>query len=384
MTDLEKVNILIVDDSEDNRLILEELIKSLSYESCEVENGKKALELLQTDYSPTIILLDINMPEMDGIELLKIIKRDENLKRIPVLMVSAIDETSEVVKCLQYGADDFIHKPFEVEILKARLENSLAKLRAFAIEKELLEKTFVGSVKILSNILSLLSPKIFGKAAKIQRYAKLIAEEISYPSIWEIEIAGLFSLVGTIALPPDLMDKIINGKSLLSEESKLFNTHPQIGFKLLNNIPRLENVAEIIKYQLHPVLTDETIVHKDQVPVGSKILHAAMDLDSIASKVGNPMEFMNLLKTKSGTMESHIYNAVEKVAIQDFQKEIVSLKISQIKVGMVFAEEVFTVTNAKVIGQWQEVTEAFLERLTLIHTKIGIKEPIHIYKPPAH
>ncbi|WP_411823419.1 response regulator [Leptospira sp. 'Mane'] len=379
---LNEIKVLIVDDSEDNRLILEELTKSLGFESVLANNGKEAQALLEAD-SFTVILLDINMPEMNGIELLKWIKGQPKLQEIPVLMVSAIEETEEIVNCLKLGADDFIHKPFEVEILKARLNSALSKFRAKLSEKELLEKTFIGSVKLLSNVLTAVSPRLFGKAARIQRIARHLCEALEYGDIWEIEIASLFSLVGTITLPPDTLEKIINGRPLAGDESTNFQSHPIMGHKLLSSIPRLEKIAEIILYQNWNLdgTAGSMKIPREKIPFGSRILRAAIEFEHIQNKSNNPMEFAQTLKTRTGNFEPILISAMEKTMYTEYSKDVKQVKVDEVRVGMVFAEDVFTTGDAKIIGQWQEVSQGFLERIRMIHAKVGVKEPILIYKP---
>ena len=142
--------VLIVDDSEENQMILEEICKNLGYDSELAENGKQALETLRINPFDCI-LLDIKMPIMNGIELLEILKRDENLKIIPVIMVTGIEDSKSIVDCFSKGADDYITKPFENEILGARIKGVIQRHEVYLREKELVEKTFFGSVKLLSD-----------------------------------------------------------------------------------------------------------------------------------------------------------------------------------------------------------------------------------------
>lgn len=366
-------SILIVDDSEDNRLILEELTKSLGYEPLLATNGIEAQAKVQQT-RPSIILLDLNMPEMNGIEFLEWIKSDPNLNKIPILMVSTVDETEDIVHCLKLGAQDFIHKPFEVEILKSRILTALNRVISQKQEKELLEKTFVGSVKIFSDILTVLSPAIFGRSARIQRFAKLIAQELQYPNIWEIQLSALFSLIGTIALPSEILDKFSEGRVLSIDEQATFDSHPNIGAQLLSNIPRLEGIGTIIKNQNEAVAKNP-----NGIPTGSSILKAAIEFEAIHRKATNPVEFTTLLHSKEHLFDPILKQALVKVMLSEYSQAVKTLNVSQIKVGMLFASDVFTKADVKVFGQWQEISDAYLERLKMIHTRIGIKEPISIY-----
>lgn len=122
------MRLLVVDDLEMNRDLLVRRVRRLGHEADVAVNGLDALEKLRA--APwDLVLLDITMPEMDGYDTLRNIKADPLLAHVPVVMVSAIDETDSVVRCLELGADDYLTKPFNPIILQARIESSLAKKR---------------------------------------------------------------------------------------------------------------------------------------------------------------------------------------------------------------------------------------------------------------
>ncbi|MEO7242993.1 MAG: SpoIIE family protein phosphatase [Variovorax sp.] len=130
------MRLLVVDDLEMNRDLLLRRVRRLGHEAEAAVNGRDALDKMRA--SPwDLVLLDITMPEMDGYETLRRIKADPLLAHTPVIMVSAIDETESVVRCLELGADDYLPKPFNPAILRARIESSLTKKR-FADQKRLL------------------------------------------------------------------------------------------------------------------------------------------------------------------------------------------------------------------------------------------------------
>lgn len=121
-------HLLVVDDLEANRDLLARRVRRLGHAADMAENGRAALDML-ADGNWDLVLLDITMPEMDGYETLRRIKGDPALAHIPVIMVSAIDETDSVVRCIELGADDYLTKPFNPVILRARIESSLNKKR---------------------------------------------------------------------------------------------------------------------------------------------------------------------------------------------------------------------------------------------------------------
>jgi K+-sensing histidine kinase KdpD len=129
-------NILIIDDNEMNRDVTEGLIDALGYTAILAKNGKEALKLISLGPQPDLILLDILMPEMNGYEVLLFLKKDKNLRSIPVIMISVVDEMESVVKCIEAGAEDYLTKPFNAILLKARINACLEKKRLYDQEQK--------------------------------------------------------------------------------------------------------------------------------------------------------------------------------------------------------------------------------------------------------
>ena len=128
---------LIVDDSAVNRKVLARHLETLDIGAREAGNGREALELLGAGASDIgVVLLDIEMPEMDGYETLAAIKSDEELRHLPVIMISSIDELESVLRCIEMGATDYLPKPFNPQILAARIRASLAGKRLHDLEVE--------------------------------------------------------------------------------------------------------------------------------------------------------------------------------------------------------------------------------------------------------
>ncbi len=123
-----KMKILIVDDFSTMRRIIKNLLKQLGYENIEeAEDGAQALSKLKSnDFS--FVISDWNMPNMDGLELLKNLRSDDSLKDIPVLMVTAEAEKEKVVTAIQSGVNNYIVKPFTQEVLKEKMDKILEKL----------------------------------------------------------------------------------------------------------------------------------------------------------------------------------------------------------------------------------------------------------------
>lgn len=121
-------HILIVDDSKVNRMLLSRELEKQGHQFGLAENGKDALEMLFAD-DYDLILLDVEMPELDGYETLQRVKRDENLRHLPVVMVTAIDDMASTIRCIEMGAEDYLPKPFDPVLLRARVGACLEKKR---------------------------------------------------------------------------------------------------------------------------------------------------------------------------------------------------------------------------------------------------------------
>jgi len=121
--------LLIVDDNEDNRYTLSQRLARDGYTNvATASNGHEALRLLQSR-SFDLILLDIMMPVMNGYEVLEHLKASTKLRHLPVIMISALDEMDSVIKCIELGAEDYLAKPFNRTLLRARIGASLEKKR---------------------------------------------------------------------------------------------------------------------------------------------------------------------------------------------------------------------------------------------------------------
>jgi two-component system chemotaxis response regulator CheY len=114
---------LVVDDSKTIRIILGRILKELGYEVCEAGNGKEALKVMESEKAAiNLVLADWNMPEMNGLELLKQLRQDPDLASLKVIMVTTETEINHMVSALEAGANEYVMKPFTKEILREKLE----------------------------------------------------------------------------------------------------------------------------------------------------------------------------------------------------------------------------------------------------------------------
>jgi class 3 adenylate cyclase len=137
----ESGSMLVVDDDRVNRLLLARTLAALGHDVAMSSSGREALELMRLR-DPDIVLLDVVMPEMDGIDVLERIKRDPALRAVPVIMVSALEDFDSVVRCIELGAEDYLQKPFDPVLLRARIRAGLDKRRLQQLERARVRDVF--------------------------------------------------------------------------------------------------------------------------------------------------------------------------------------------------------------------------------------------------
>jgi CheY-like chemotaxis protein/HAMP domain-containing protein len=136
--------VLVVEDGLVNRLLLERLLREQGHEAVSVEDGLAALELLATPTAAgvdfDVVLLDLEMPRLDGYGTLQRMKAQPELTHLPVIVISAVDELGAVVRCIELGALDYLPKPVEPSVLRARIASALTAKRLRDLELEYLEQ----------------------------------------------------------------------------------------------------------------------------------------------------------------------------------------------------------------------------------------------------
>jgi len=148
--------VLVAEDDPVNRMLLTRSLERDDHIVMTAQNGREALELL-AGAPADLVLLDIVMPELDGVSVLRYIKDNVDLRHIPVIMISAVDEVESVVRCIELGADDYLPKPFDPVLLRARIGAGLAKKRLHELERDRVRDVFARFVpqQIVDQVISL-------------------------------------------------------------------------------------------------------------------------------------------------------------------------------------------------------------------------------------
>ncbi|MFP6742581.1 MAG: adenylate/guanylate cyclase domain-containing protein [Alphaproteobacteria bacterium] len=182
--------ILVVDDIATNRDLLARRLTNDGHQVTEAEGGKRALALLAVE-DFDLVLLDLMMPDMNGFEVLARMKADENLHRIPVIMISALDEMDSVVRCIEAGAEDYLPKPFDPVLLKARISAGLEKKQWLDRERLYLERLETEKEKYERLLLNILPSQIVGR---LNDGETMIADRFDNVTILFADLVGFTKL----------------------------------------------------------------------------------------------------------------------------------------------------------------------------------------------
>jgi DNA-binding response OmpR family regulator len=216
---MESAKIMIVDDVPENLKLLDGMLQKQGYKVLSFPSGRLALQAAEKN-PPDLILLDINMPEMNGYDVCERLKADGKLKEVPVIFISALNDTMDKIKAFTVGGVDYVTKPFQFEEVQARVHTHLELAKARRALEELLSRTLTGSLRMLSEILATVDPDTFKLAGRLQRHMKSLVREIGLKSDWSFELAALFSNMCLIATSPELRNKYSTGTPLNASEQK--------------------------------------------------------------------------------------------------------------------------------------------------------------------
>ena len=241
--DLKGEQILIVDDVETNRLVLEEIIKDMGCSPVLAENGEQALQMAK-ECVPKLILTDISMPGMDGYELCRHLKHDPKTTHTPIIFISAFDDPMDIVEGFLLGGEDYITKPFIPEVVQARVG---VHLRLYEAKNELMEMNRRLQISVSEQLkqMELEKKNILYALANIalqnsdyetdymEQLSPLFEDKISDSYVDTIELATPLCDIGNIGVPVELLKK---KESLSEEEQEIVQNHTNIGARLLSDL----------------------------------------------------------------------------------------------------------------------------------------------------
>ena len=343
-------------------------------------SGDEALRKIKEEGPFAVIVSDMRMPGMNGIELLKKVK---NLypDTVRIMLTGNADQETAIEAVNSGEIFRFLTKPCSTAVLVPALALAQRHYRLINAEKELLQQTLMGSITVLSELLSQANPTVFSAGRRIKRYATHAAQKMDLPNIWQIEVAAILAQIGCISLPSDVINKQYAGLPLDEEEERMWTDYPEIGARLLDNIPRLESVTKIIRRQQKNFdAFDEELKTREfeEVLVGAQILKAVIDLDLLLHQGYDLRKAIVRLQARKGTYNPDVLAVLGDIPFQDNIRHV-SLAIEDITVGMIAGEDITAKNGALILPKGQKITWSSLQGLYNFNRKVGIVEPVKVY-----
>ena len=369
-------DIMVVDDNPANLKLLEDMLRQDGYEVRSFPRGRLALAAAEAE-PPDLIVLDINMPEMNGYEVCQQLKANPALSDIPVIFLSALNATEDKVKGFRSGGVDYISKPFQFEEVQARVEAHVKLRRAQRAEHELLDRTLGGSVETLWELVQLTSPVLAMRSRAIRDIVFRMTKRMGTVDAWQCELAATLCLTGCIALPDDVFERAYCGLTLSADEDQMFRAHPETAARLLSNIPRLEVVAEMIQRQHNP----ESEPAKEPSRQGARMLHLALEFDRAIYQGAAPQSALQKLR-QSGRFDGRMLNALEGYSPAQAEFDVRRLPIRELRGGMILEEDILSnATNLPILKQGTVLTQTWIERLWNFAKSQGVQELARVRIP---
>jgi len=301
---------------------------------------------------------------MDGIEFLQ-----QSRKIAPDtvrIMLTGGSDLAVAIQAVNEGCIfRFLSKPANKETLVRTLTDSLAQYHLVCAEKELLGKTLRGTVYVLTEVFSLVSPAAFSRAALVRRYVQHVVAKLSLRNPWKHEVAAMMSQLGCVTLDPLTLENVYSGQELSPEEEAQYATHPLVAQDLLKSIPRMESIAWMIAHQFQPLPSEWDSGDREMAEMrqGAQILRAAIIFDGMLRKRHSRTEAAHFLTRRFAGLDPKIIEALMELEPEIAGQGTRNLGIGDLRTGMVLQDEVRTSEGILIAAKGQEVTTPLLIKL---------------------
>ena len=361
-----KSRILLVDDEPH---LLSAIMRQLGdvYDLTPAVGPFEGLEAVERGPEYAVVVADMRMPGMDGIQFLAK-AREASPNSIRMMLTGNADHLTAVNAVNEGNVFRFLTKPAQKPTLTRAIDNCVAQYRLVQGERELLEKTLSGSIKVLVEILATVNPALFGKAQSLKANAAKLATALNAPDVWQIELSAMLCQIGSVALPPISAHRDRFSSQPLGFESQSLERIPVIGSSLINKIPRLEAISDSILYQDQHY--DGTGFPGDgrkgnDLPLGARILKVLKDFDCLCEGGDSASIALDVLCTRDGWYDP----AVLAVAIDAFDGQArsrvgVPVMVADLVAGDALGSDLFTNEGILLACAGQVLSDVGLARIS--------------------
>jgi len=384
-------SILLVDDEVKVLHSLSRILSEGDFTEIQIaQNAQEALGIIKHTPDLALIVSDYHMPGQNGIELLEQVRQNSpDIIRILLTGVADLEMALEAVN--RGNLFRFLIKPCSSETFIAAIQDGLRQSELIHAERELLSKTLSGSIKVMVDILAVLSPGIFAQASRLRNFARELAIMLNLEDRgWEIELAALLSQIGAVTIPRDIIERWQEGELLVESEIKMTRLIPQMGKTLIKNIPRLENIAEAVGYQncTYSGQTTMDAPTAEKIPLIARILKVIIDYDRLVEKTGDAsIAFQTLLIHESeydpnilATFRLMVLRLASQSSyrVSSAHKGEKDMYIEGLKLGMVLTRDVIDRNGILIVSKDTVITDVLKYKLINYFRSQAIAEPVYI------
>lgn len=348
------------------------------------DSAAGALDILAADGPFSVVVSDMRMPEMDGVEFLHRV-RTTSPHTVRIMLTGNTDQDTAIRAVNESNIFRFLSKPCPAGSLLKAIGDAQEQYRLLTAEKQLLEQTLKGSVRLLTEILELVNPETFGRAGQIRDRVRRIASKLQLEDTWQVEIAAMLCHLGSVSLPPDLLRRAASRAPLNNDETQVLREIPSVSERLIRNIPRLESVAEAILYQAKNF--DGTGYPDDdrsgeRIPLGSRLLRIAIDIQSSVDAGKSEADAWSELfnhpgKYDLGIVQRSIGSADSSAgAAPGADTKALELSVTQLSAGHRLRASVHTKGGLLLAKEGTILTEAVIERIRNFERLSGVRQPL--------
>ena len=365
--------ILFVDDEPNVLAGIERLFRK-DYQVTTATSGEEGLSRIAAEGPFHVVFADMRMPFMNGAEFLSRV-RTVWPDTIRVVLTGETDINMAMQAVNEGSIFRFLLKPCAEPNLRAAIDAAFRQWQLQCAERELLEQTLRGTIKVLSELLSLANPTAFGKAVRIQRYERHITATLKLAQdSWEFDVAAMLSQIGCVTLPPATLDAVNAGEPLSDTEQQRYQLHASVAHDLLVQVPRLERIAMMVCRQ-HTAPAAPT---DDVVSLGAQILKVSLAFDQHLTRGLGMSAALSALRTRPDDFSPRVVNALEGLTLDSMVYQPIMLPIVRLEAGMIIDEEVRTRAGLLLVPQGQETTLPMLIRLKNFHQHGAIDGVIRV------
>jgi FixJ family two-component response regulator len=348
------------------------------------EGAANAFAAIEENGPYSVVISDMRMPVTTGAEFLGQVRQRAS-DTVRMLLTGETDLSSAIEAVNQGNIFRFLTKPCRPEVLANAIMAGIKQYRLITSERELLEKTLLGSIKVLTEVLSAASPEAFGRSTRIAHYVRHIMSKFTLASPWCIEAAATLSQLGCITLEPDLVQLAYAGTRLTTEEQACFDAHPQAAMGLLKHIPRLEPASWIIGQQLKRDIpeaeSDFPGFSSTELLLGAKILKLAVAFEESRFNFPSKSGALASLRGRSNEFESSLVNTLQDLQPDSAEKQLRRVLTSRLRTGMILDQEIKNSHGTLLVAKGQELTGALIMRLQNCSRAAAITTEVMAFVP---